>query len=169
MRIASTLFLLALLTGTALADDDGEIERGTDKGTFGIGLIAGEPTGICAKLYLKNDQALQAAFGGALFGGGIQGSVDYVFHPYILQSRDSFVLATYLGPGVRVIRYSTSTRDDTAYFALGLRAVGGLMFDFKNVPLDAFIEVAGVFEYGFADGEGAGIAFNAGVGIRYYF
>ena len=54
-------------------------------------------------------------------------------------------------------------------FAFGVRAVGGMLFDFKNVPLDAFIEVAGVLEYEFRDGAGAGIKLNAGAGVRYYF
>ena len=145
----------------------GRIERGVDKGTFGIGIIAGEPTGICAKLYLKDDQAIQAAIGSSFIGGGYQVHADYVFHPYILQTRDSFVLATFIGPGVRVINYSEGRGE--SFLALGLRGVGGLLFDFKKVPLDAFIEVAGVLEYGFKDTEGAGLAFNAGVGIRYYF
>jgi hypothetical protein len=167
VRVACALLLL--IPSIARADDAGKIERGVDKGTFGIGIIAGEPTGICAKLYLKDDQAIQAAIGGAFIGGGVQVHADYVFHPFILQTRDSFVLATYIGPGLRVINYSDGTRDGESFVAIGLRAVGGLLFDFKKVPLDAFIEVAGVGEYGFKDGEGAGLALNAGVGIRYYF
>jgi len=138
----------------------------TDKGTLGIGIIVGEPTGISARLYLKDDQAIQAAIGGSFIGGGIQFHADYVFHPFILQTRESFVLATYLGPGVRFIQYSTGRND--SYLAIGLRGVGGLLFDFKE-PLDAFVEVAGVLEYGFADGKHGGIALNAGAGVRYYF
>ncbi|HEU0035472.1 MAG TPA: hypothetical protein VFQ53_32905 [Kofleriaceae bacterium] len=176
------LAMLAVLVGgaaSASADDakpddatpadkpsgDG-IARGTDKGTIGVGIVIGEPVGVCAKLYLADDQAIQGAVGSAFIGGGLQVHADYVWHPYILQKRDSFVLATYLGPGVRVIQYSEGR--DASYVALGLRAVGGLLFDFDN-PLDAFIEVAGVFEYGFADGKGAGLALNAGAGVRYYF
>ena len=165
MRLATLLLLL--IPALAHADDSGKIERGVDKGTFGVGIIAGEPTGICAKLYVKDDRAIQGAIGGSFIGGGFQVHAEYVFHPYILQTRDTFVLATYIGPGVRGIRYSDG-RDDS-HFAIGLRAVGGLLFDFKKVPLDAFLEVAGVLEYEFADNEGVGGAFNAGVGIRYYF
>lgn len=163
---AVVVFLL-LFGSRIAAADDGDIERGVDKGTFGLGLIIGEPTGICAKLYLKDDQAIQAAAGGAFVGGGVQIHADYVFHPYILQTRDSFVLATYVGPGIRFIQYSNGR--EAGFIALGLRATGGLLFDFKNVPLDAFLEVSGVLEYGFADGEGAGFALNAGAGVRYYF
>ena len=139
---------------------------GEEKGTIGVGIVIGEPTGICGRLYLQDDQAIQGAVGVAFIGGGLQLHADYAFHPYILQSRETFVLATYVGPGLRVVQYSDGR--DSSFFALGVRAVGGLLFDFKN-PLDAFFEVAGVLEYGFADGEGAGVAFNAGAGVRYYF
>jgi hypothetical protein len=145
-------------------DDDA---RSADKGTFGIGLILGEPTGISAKLYLDDDQALQAAVGFALIGGGVHVHVDYVFHPYILQSRDSFVLPVYIGPGVRVIDYANGR--DESYLAFGLRAVGGLLFDFREIPLDAFVEIAGVFEFGLGDDGGFGLALNAAAGARYYF
>ena len=164
-------FALALVTVLAIAAparalaDDGV--HGTDKGTFGIGIILGEPLGISAKLYLKDDQAIQAAIGSAFIGGGIQVHADYVFHPYILQSRDSFVLPVYFGPGLRVIDYMDGR--DNNDLAIGLRVVGGLLFDFRNVPLDAFIEVAGVLEYKFGDDGGAGLTLNAGAGIRYYF
>ena len=180
MRAASALTtLLALATVGALAapthaQDSGTEElgvddqaRAVDKGTFGLGLILGEPTGIAAKLYLADDQAVQAAVGFAFAGDGIHVHADYVFHPYILQSRDSFVLPVYVGPGVRVIDKGNGR--DSSYFALGLRVVGGLLFDFRDVPLDAFVEVAGVLEYGFADGQGAGLDINAGAGARYYF
>ncbi len=169
-------FLLLVLAVTAVLgapharaeeDEDADEGRGVDKGSVGVGIILGEPTGISAKLYLKDDQAIQAAAGSAFLGGGLQIHADYVFHPYILQARRSFVLACYVGPGVRVIDYSNGR--DSSFFAIGLRAVGGLVFDFKHVPLDAFVEVAGVFEYGFKDTEGFGIALNAGAGVRYYF
>lgn len=163
-------FVLALAIGLAIAAparaDDDEA-RGADKGTLGVGIILGEPTGVTAKLYLKDDQAIQAAVGSAFIGGGLQIHADYVFHPYILQARPSFVLPVYIGPGVRLIDY-TNGRDNSS-FAVGARLVGGLLFDFKQVPLDAFIEVAGVLEYEFRDGEGAAIRLNAGAGVRYYF
>jgi hypothetical protein len=164
MRSTLVCLVVILLSGTARADE-GE-HAGADKGTFGVGLMFGEPFGVCARLYLKSDVALQGAVGPAFFGGGFQAHVDYVFHPKILQTRDSFVLAAYLGPGVRVIQYRRSGMND--FFALGLRAVGGLLFDFKN-PLDAFVEVAGVPEYRFGDGNGFAIALNVAAGVRYYF
>jgi hypothetical protein len=166
-------FVLAVLApviaiaAPARADIGDETGRGVDKGVVGVGIILGEPTGITGRLYLEDDRAIQAAIGSAFVGGGLQLHADYVFHPYILQMRESFVLPVYVGPGVRAIDY-TNGREDSS-FALGVRAVGGLLFDFKNVPLDAFIELAGVLEYEFRDGRGAGIKLNAGAGARYYF
>jgi hypothetical protein len=166
-----TLLLLGATPAHAEEASGGSDDSGTgvgeEKGTLGVGLIIGEPTGICGRLYVKDDQAIQAAVGAAFIDGGIQMHADYAFHPYIVQSRETFVLATYVGPGARLVQYGGDANSGS-YFALGLRAVGGLLFDFKN-PLDAFFEVAGVFEYGFADAQGFGFAFNAGAGVRYYF
>src|ERR1700689_4495336 len=89
---------LMLLAGPALADDGDGSKRSVDKGTFGVGIILGEPTGVTAKLYLKDDQAIQAAIGFALIGGGLQIDSDYLFHPVVLQSRKSFVMPFYIGP-----------------------------------------------------------------------
>jgi hypothetical protein len=64
-------------------------------------------------------------------------------------------------------------RDGDDDFRIGARAVAGLLFDFKEVPLDAFVEVAGVVEVRFgsdnADTNGLGLALNGGIGARYYF
>src|SRR3954469_404205 len=106
----------------ARADIGDDSNRGADKGTLGVGIILGEPTGITAKLYIKDDQAIQAALGSAFIGGGLQLHADYVFHPYILQTRPSFVLPVYFGPGVRLIDYSNG-RGENSSFALGLRGV----------------------------------------------
>jgi hypothetical protein len=137
------------------------------EGTLGIGIVLGEPTGVTAKLYLKDDQAIQAAVGAAFIGGGLAVHADYVWHPYVLQDRESFTLPLYVGPGVRAIEYSSG--GGMSYFAIGARVVAGLLFDFKSVPLDTFVEVAPVFEYGFQSNKGAGIALNLDAGIRYYF
>ena len=165
MRIA-ILIAVMLAAGSARADD--VPSHPADKGTFGIGIILGEPTGVTAKLYLKDDQAIQATAGSAFIGGGLQLTADYLFHPFILQNSTSMVLPAYLGPGLRAIEYSSGRDGADKSFAMGLRVVGGLLFDFKNVPLDAFVEVAGVFEYEFKSGAGVGAAINFGLGVRYY-
>lgn len=153
-------------------DDEGEatakpVTRGTEKGTLGLGLILGEPTGVTARLYLADDVALQASAGFAFFGSGFQLTTDYCIHPYVLPPKPEYVIATYIGAGLRAIDYS---KHDEQFLGLGIRAVGGLLFDFQ-IPIDAFVEVAGVFEYKFGKGDdrGFGIGINAVAGARYYF
>lgn len=147
---------------TAPADDSG---HPVDKGTFGIGIVLGEPTGISAKLYLSDDTAIQAALGFNFVGSGVQVNAEYLLHPWILQERDLFVLPVYLGPGLRFIQYGGRGVD--SHVAIGLRAVVGMLFDFKEQPLDAFVEVGGVVEYDST--EELELALNIGAGVRYYF
>jgi len=156
--------LLLLLAGSAGA-------QAVEKGSFGVGLVIGEPTGISAKLYLDDDNAVQAAAGSAFVGGGLQVHADYLWHPWILEERDSFTLPAYVGPGARFIYYQKG-RDGEDFSAAGLRAVAGIVFDFKEIPLDVFVELAGVVEYRFAPveaDEGFALTLNAGLGARYYF
>ncbi len=163
IAVAFALVAVPLLATEARA-------QAVEKGNLGIGLVIGEPTGVAAKLYLDDDTAVQGAVGGAFVGGGLQVHADYVWHPWILEERDSFNLLVHVGPGARAIYYDKG-RDGTDFVALGVRGVGGLVFDFKEIPLDVFAEVAGVIEYRFVDGDdgGVGLAINAGAGARYYF
>jgi hypothetical protein len=165
----TALALVVILTAPAYAQEaDPEVDVDAyEKGTVGVGIMIGEPTGLCGRLYLKRDQAVQGGVGFGFLSSALQVHADYAFHPFVLQKRDSFVLATYIGPGVLAARYSDGDRGD-GHFALGLRAVGGLLFDFNN-PLDAFVEVAGVIEYEFAEDIGFELWINAAAGIRYYF
>lgn len=169
MRVAIAPMIVAVLAGPVAADEEPivDLDPQPEKGTFGLGLIFGEPTGVSARLYVKDDQAVQAAIGLAFIGAGIHGHVDYVFHPYILATRSSFVLPVYIGPGVRAIQYRDGR--EANYFAFGARGVVGILFDFTKIPLDAFVEVAGVIEYRTRDGDHFGGAINVGAGARYYF
>src|SRR5882757_4429246 len=106
--LASASWMMGIVcaaAGVAHADDEASTPARSDKGTIGVGLQLGEPTGITAKIYLKDDQAIQACAGSAFVAGGLEADADYVFHPWILQKRDSFVMPLYLGPGLRAIDY----------------------------------------------------------------
>ena len=179
MRMLSAVLVLAAMAMSAASaraeeapmpaetEAPKEAGRPSEKGTLGVGLIFGEPTGISAKLYLKDDQAIQGAFGASFYVDAWQLHGEYVWHPFILQDRDTFVLPVYFGPGLRFMYYNGGRSGETADGAIGLRAVAGLLFDFKNVPLDVFLELGGAVEYRFETGWNAGL--NFGAGIRYYF
>ena len=108
-----------------------------EKGVIGVGLIIGEPLGISAKLYLSDDTAVDIAVGSAILGGGIQAHADFLWHPWVLENRSNFVLPAYIGGGLRVLNHREGTAGD---FHIGIRVVAGLLFDFKSVPLDVFVE-----------------------------
>lgn len=171
--LAALISSISLGARTAAAqdgdeDDSSSSSEGVEKGTFGLGLIVGLPTGIAAKLYLQDDQAVQGAFGVNFVSGGVHLHADYVFHPYILQDKEEFTMPVYAGPGARLVQYREG-RDGDNYVALGARGVVGMLFDFKKLPLDVFLEAAFVLEYGFADEEGFGVTLDVGAGARYYF
>jgi hypothetical protein len=171
MRIAAmSVAAVLLFSGAAAAED--LTDSSVEKGSLGAGLIIGEPTGVCAKLYLEDDQAVQAAIGFTFVSGGFQAHADYVFHPWILEEREAFTIPAYIGPGVRVMQHAAG-RDGDTDFRVGPRAVAGLLFDFKEIPLDVFVEVAGIVEFRFGSDDeeinGLGFALNGGIGARYYF
>lgn len=173
MRASSRASGCALaLLALAVAGPRPAAADGIEKGAFGAGIIVGEPTGLCAKLYLADDQAVQAAVGLSAVIGGLHIHADYVFHPWVLEEREAFTLPVYLGPGLRLLQHGAG-RDGDDDFRFGLRAVGGILFDFKELPLDAFAEVAGVLDYTTGSESesvnGFGLALNGSIGARYYF
>lgn len=162
---ASALAWVLAAQATAFAEP-------VEKGALGVGLMLGEPTGVCAKLYLEDDRALQGGLGLTFVSSGLQAHADYVIHPWILEDREHFTIPAYVGPGVRVMQHRDDATDDSD-FRLGARGVAGMLFDFKEIPLDVFVEVAGIIEYRFgsedADIAGIGLALNGAIGARYYF
>jgi hypothetical protein len=140
-----------------------------EKGALGVGIILGEPTGIAAKLYLADDTALAGGVGFAFVEGGLHAHVDFLWHPWVLDDADAFVLPAYVGVGGRLLDEDQGGGVDV--FHLGARVVAGMLFDFKEVPIDAFVEIAGVLDYAFSDDPdgGVGLGLNSGIGARYYF
>ena len=154
---------LALLSGRANAQASGQAQ----KGVLGAGLIVGEPTGVSAKYYLADDRAVDLAIGGAVVGRGIQVHGDYLWHPWILEQKDSFALPVYLGVGGRILNHDGGGGEED-HVRLGVRGPIGILFDFTRIPLDVFAEVAGVADYR-TKGDHFGLDINAGIGARYYF
>jgi hypothetical protein len=169
MLESATMSLRAgLLAVAVLAAVPASAPAQEEKGVFGLGLIIGEPTGVSAKYYLSDDTAIDAAAGGAVVGRGIQVHADFLWHPWILEQQESFILPFYLGPGVRVLNRDSGGGEED-HLRIGLRGVIGIVFDFTSVPLDVFVEVAGVADYRTLDDDHFGLDLNAGAGLRYYF
>jgi hypothetical protein len=177
LRIVSALIIALWVAGSgasALAQDEESSPEPTgssstvQKGVFGLGIIVGEPTGLSGKYYLGDDTAFDFAVGGAFIQRGLQAHADYLWHPWMLEQKEAFVLPAYIGLGARFIIVNARGSDED-HFRMGLRAVIGVLFDFTNVPLDVFVEAAPVVDYRTKLESKFGFGLNAGAGARYYF
>lgn len=142
--------------------------RADEKGVLGVGIIVGEPTGVCGKYYLGNDTAIDAAVGAAFLGRGAQVHGDFLWHPWVLDTKETFALPVYIGAGLRILNHEGSG-DDEDHVRIGVRIPAGIVFDFTKIPIDVFVEAALVGDYHTAGDASFGIAFNGGAGARYYF
>lgn len=156
--------LVALTVGASAA------RAQEDKGAFGLGLIIGEPTGLSGKLYLSDNTAVDMALGGAVVTKGIMVHATFLWHPWVLANEGAFVLPAYIGIGGRAFNHDRGRGED-GDFHLGARFAGGILFDFRRVPLDVFVEVALIADFSNADDDdgGFGLDLGGGAGVRYYF
>jgi hypothetical protein len=139
--------------------------------TFGLGLILGQPTGLSGKYFLTADTAFDFAVGGCCYAGrdGLSLHFTYLWHPVSLVSAEAFELPLYFGLGGHFFDFADDRGDDGA--GVGLRAPIGVAFDFNNVPLDVFVELALFMDvlYDRYDDDDLYIALNGAIGVRYYF
>lgn len=147
------LLLLILLSGIRT--------NAQDHGT-GLGIILGEPTGISFKQWLTKTTAVDAGFAWSFAKGedAFHIHVDYLVHHFDwIQSTDELAsrLNFYLGVGGRA-KFETDSR-------IGARGVIGLVYFFKGVPLDAFLEVAPILDLA----PDTDFSLNGGIGVRYFF
>lgn len=139
--------------------------------TFGLGLIIGEPTGLTAKYWLKNNNALAFSIGNSYLGS-LRLGMDYLWH---FNAFKSALVNMYAGPGLAIGIGESSgwwykdqnhnwykTNED---IGLGIRGVLGINFVPKNSPFELFGEVGmmvGALPGFYANFEGA-------IGGRFYF
>ncbi len=176
------LAVLALTFTFAAVADDAEARPRPKQGksfeankTFGLGLELGAPSGLTGKYFLSQDRALQFGVGTIYHWrerDGLNLYLDYLFHPVSLASNPAFELPLYFGIGGRLWDVDDYSRNDryNDTFALGLHVPVGIAFDFNNVPLDIFIQLAFVLDFYTGDyyrdvyGD-----INGSVGVRYWF
>ena len=128
---------------------------------IGLGVMAGEPTGLSLKAWGDSHHALDAAAGWAFgHGGWVYLHGDFLWHRYEfdVEGVDASV-PYYFGIGCRVLL--RDERDSR----LGVRLPLGLDYLFEDGRLDAFIEVAPVLDL-IPETE---LRLTGGAGIRFYF
>jgi len=128
-----------------------------DKG-FGLGIIAGEPTGVSVKQWVSGRTAFDLGLAWSFrHSGFFHLHADYLWHfPEAIESTERLIL--YAGIGGRF-----GARKDDAL--LGVRIVGGLAYWPRSAPIDIFVEIAPVMDLVPA----TELSSNGGIGIRFFF
>jgi hypothetical protein len=126
-------------------------------GNLGLGIIAGDPSGISGKLWTGPNNAIDFIVGFSLYHDYISINGDYVWHEWNLIPVKSGRLPLYYGMGLW-----TSISGSPA---VGGRGIVGLEYLFPSAPLDVFLELGP----GIQILPDTGPAFSAGLGMRYFF
>lgn len=143
------LFVLVILFASVTA-------RSQSSGV-GIGLIAGEPTGLSIKVWTGQKTAVDAGAAWALIRGGfIRFHADALVHSFTLQV-DKGELPLYFGIGGKLVLSDN--------LGAGIRIPLGIAYLFESAPIDIFFEVVPTLELLPA----TDVGFEGGVGARYFF
>ncbi len=146
--------LLLLIIGLALC---GPVHA--QDHTFGLGVIVGEPTGVCGKLWLGHKTAVDGAVAWAFEDEtALHLHGDYIVHAFGLLKVEKGSLPVYYGIGGRV----KFEEDDNLF---GVRIPVGLAYIFEGSRVDLFLEVVPLLDIA-PESE---FTMNAGLGARYFF
>ena len=141
---------------------------GVDTGTWELGVILGEPTGLSAKYWTTTNTALD--FGAAWSfekDGNFHLHCDYLYHNFEIFKVDEGSLPLYFGIGGRVRFEDNGSKDidDNHGTRVGLRLVLGLEYLVAAYPMSVFFEIAPIVDVA---PKTVG-SMNGGLGIRYVF
>lgn len=127
---------------------------------FGLGVMFGAPTGLSAKYWLSSNNALDFGLAYSFIGNqaGFSLHCDYLYHANGF-SNGNIKLPVYYGFGARL----RAVNQDKSF--VGARGVIGLVYVDRKIPIDAFIELAPVFNLFPA----TSLNIDLAIGARYYF
>ncbi len=130
------------------------------KNGFGLGVIIGEPTGPCFKVWTGANTAIDGAVAWSLDGNNdMHLHVDYLIHDFSIAKVEKGRFPLYYGIGGR-IRSNNGNNEDQ----VGVRVPVGMAYLFAKSQLELFFEVVPIVDLA-PDTE---LDFNGGVGIRFY-
>ena len=163
--------LLVALFVTLLAPPSASAQP--NPGSFGFGLILGEPSGLTLKGSLSGPNSWDAAIGKSWFGG-LHIHADYLWDLNVFNSNSvgmyfgvGGVLGFGTGDGIFVkgdSKVGAGGNDEEGSVAIGGRVVAGINAVPFAAPLEFFLELAPII--GFVPGFGVGTGFS--LGIRFY-
>jgi len=156
VRLLPRLILLGLLSPISVF---------AQGGPFGLGLVIGAPTGLAAKYYINNQNAIDGALAwdmGAETSFLIQSS--YLWHKFNVFQIDAQPIDFYCGIGGRISsRPRPHTLEDEE--VLGVRGPLGLRHYFRKAAIEAFLEIALTLNVI----PRSSVDLDLGIGGRYYF
>ena len=156
-RMAVIAIVVATVSATACAVDG-----------LGVGVIAGEPTGLSLKYWLDDEHAIDGAAAWSFWDhDGFQLHADYLWHNFeLLDSVEaSGKLPVYYGVGARLkFTEDEGRHDDDDHTAFGIRVPVGVSYLFDGKPFDVFAELAPIVDL-VPDFE---LNFSIAVGMRFY-
>jgi len=125
---------------------------------LGLGVILGEPTGLCFKTWVGRRTAIDGAIAWS-FGkeDAVHFHADYLIHDFSMFRARKGDLIFYYGFGARIKTQEKSR--------VGARIPLGISYIFEKAPLDIFLELApGIDLVPSTD-----FWVNGSIGVRYYF
>ena len=137
-------------------------------GKFGVGFVAGEPSGISWKYRFNHPNAVEGAIG-FLPDNGVRADVNYLWHTHPFRNEYfgfDYGAGIAVGPGRNDL-----TASRTGYFyrgeeiGFGLRGVAGLNYLIPHAPVDMFLEAAPLWIVSPVSKTGL----DTGFGMRLYF
>lgn len=171
MKLPRAFAIAAVVVAITASNAVARPHRYSSSKKFGLGLMIGAPTGLSGKFFVGPDTAIDFGVGVIHYyrhrRSNLHIHADFLWHPVNLVHTEPFDLPLYLGIGARVWDFDDDT--DHSAFGLGVRAPIGIAFDFNNVPLDVFIELALVVDLFFDYGDDYAGDINGAIGVRYWF
>lgn len=140
---------------------------GAHAGTTGVGVIAGEPTGISFKTWVDEVHAIDAAAGWSLSGNtSLRLHADYLWHDFGLlrPGPPEGRLPLYFGIGARARLGEENDRHDSDDH-LGVRFPLGIAWIAPAAPIDVFVEIVPVLDLL----PGTELDIDAAIGVRFWF
>uniref|UniRef100_A0A7C3RKQ4 DUF3996 domain-containing protein n=1 Tax=Dictyoglomus thermophilum TaxID=14 RepID=A0A7C3RKQ4_DICTH len=129
----------------------------TYAGNFGVGIIAGEPTGISLRLWQDKVNAFDFGIAWSIDANILHISADYVTHNFGIFKPTSGSMPFYYGIGLRIL-----AKDNTNF---GVRVPLGIVFMPKGTTLDFFFEMVPTLNLVPA----TNLDVDGAIGFRYYF
>lgn len=157
--LTALLLSLVLSNGVILAQKTVNIAN-----SFGIGIIAGEPTGISWKLWKGKDKAWDGALAWSFIDNGyLRIHADHLWHDNKMLEVEKGLLPIYFGIGGTIWAGDRAHYD--RHFNFGARGIIGMEYIFPEAPVDIFIELAPTLNLI----PETGLDMQGGVGARIFF